>query len=668
MKQLTLGIITALAMNAPLSLPAQEAFPPVGHAPVIGKSWSFIGSFPADGDAGNAALEKEYPPEKARDFCSRYPGDGGEMVFWGGYPDPNAKKILFKKAGGKEVGGVFFAVTYIDSPSEAKTSLAFQSDVTGKLWLNGAPLGELRPGASAAFPAELKKGMNEVLVKCLVEKAGEGFSAAADDGGKGLSFTGYIPWPLAAVPASAWHVTVAAPADTGAVRTALLKKNEIGLPKSAEKGVVLAWADAAAAADGALQIRRRSPEETVFLVCHAFAPPRWRAQEYRFKLFCPKGTSLHVNGRKIDGAYDDAAQSLTCRGFADAFRLALNRVVVELPPGDGDTSVKLEMSNPGDMKYMAELLPAMDPTIHVDDWPSAEITNSIVTATVAIPDVEKGFYRGNRFEQAGIVTRLERGAHSFFLGAAAVHEPLNSHVGCGPCEEWFEAIAYDDAKPGEAFIKLGVGLYEKPFHPNHMWNHPYWPLKIFPWTTKAEKDRLEFLQEVEGPRDWSYRYVKRLILEPGKPLLLIEHSLTNTGKHRIDAEQYAHNFMALDRKPVEKGLTIAFTFPPKTVADISKIGIIDGNRLVVTADKVETKFVPLEGWAPDARDVAATITMPGVAAGIRIGGDFTVSKLGVFLSPCQISCEPFTKISLEPGATAVWTRSYEFIDDDLAGK
>ncbi len=663
MKNCVLGILSSCALSLPVSLPAQETSPPAGHAPIIGKSWSLIGPFAADG-AGGIALENACPPDKARDFYTRCPGGEGKMVFWAGFAEPNAKKIVFKKEGADGPLAVFFAVTYIESPSDGKVSFAFQSDVAGRFWLNGAPLGDLRSGASASFPADLKQGLNELLVKCLVEKAGAGFSAAADDGIKGLTFTGYIPWPLAAVPASVWRVVSAAPADANAVRTALLKKSEIGLPKSAEGGAALVWAEAQSAADGAVRIRRRSPEETVFLACHGFAPPRLHAQEYRFKLLGPKGTSLHVNGRKIDGSYDEATQSLSGRGAADTFRLALNRIVVEIPPGEGEARVGLEMSHPGDMKYVADIPPAMDPTVHVGDWPSTSISNGIVTATVAIPDVEKGLYRGHRFEQAGIITKLEHGGHSFFLEAPAVHEPINPHVCCGPCEEWFEAIAYDDAKPGEPFIKLGVGLYEKPFHPNHMWNHSYWPLKIFPWTTKAEKDRIEFVQEVDGPRGWGYRYVKRLVLDPGQPVLRIEHVLTNTGKHRIDAEQYAHNFAALDQKPVAKGLAVEFSFPPKTAADISKLGVLEETVFRVTADKIETRGFDVNGWAPDHCDLLATISAPGTPAQLRIGGDFAPSKLTLFVTTEQISCEPFFKIAIEPGATASWTRTYEFIIRD----
>jgi hypothetical protein len=663
----------AFMLTFSAQLPAQDAkaaatetFPPAGHNVMIAKYWSSIGPFTAEGGDAAGALGKEYPPDKVRDYPSRYPGEDGKMVFWNGFQEANAKKIVLALKGRVEKPGVFFATSYIESPVSGKVSFAFHSDVAGKVWLNGATFGELRPGANAVFPADLKPGINELLVKCVAVKAGDGFSAAIDGAVKGIVFTCYYPWPVTPVPASAWRVADVAPNELEAIKAALLKKDELGLPKQLQDGKKLSWAEAKSASDGSLAVSRKSPEDTLFLAGHLFSPMKYHAQEYKLKLTCPKGTLFYIDGRKLSGSYDEATKTFSAKTYSHEMRVGLNRMLVEIPPGAGDVSVQLMMSNPGDVKFMADVSPEMDPKKHVGDWPSTVMTNGIITAKVAIPDLEKGYYRGNRFEQAGIITKLERDGHTFFLDAPEVHSPLNSGECCGPCEEWFDAIAYDDAKPGEPFIKIGVGLYEKTYSPNHLWYCAYWPLKMFPWTTNADKDKIEFIQEVDGPRGWGYRYVKKLILVPGKPVLLIEHSLTNTGKRRIDAEQYAHNFMALDRKPVEKGLAVAFTFTPKTGADISKIGVIDGKRLVVTADKVETKFIPLEGWAPDARDVAATITMPKVAAGIRIGGDFTVSKMGVFLSPEQISCEPFTKVSLEPGATATWTRNYEFLLDGAA--
>ena len=662
-----------LALSA--QLPAQdaklavtEAFPPAGYAVIIGKSWSLIGPFTVEGGDVSGALLKEYPPDKVRDFCTRYPGEDGKMVFWNGCQETNARKIVLAAKGRIEKPGVFFAASYIESPASGKASFAFQSDVMAKVWVNGSAVADLRPGTITNFSTELKAGINELLVKCVAEKAGSGFMAAVDGAVKGLVITGYSPWPITPVPVSAWRVVNAASGDVDAVRTALLKKDEVGLPPQTQEGKKLTWSEVKPSSNGLSVALKRSSENTLFLVGHVFFPMKFHAQEYTFKLSCPKGTLFYIDGRKLNGSYDELTKTFTTKGFSHEMRAGLNRMVIEIPHGTDETDIRLLMSNPGDVKFLADIPPEMDPKIHVGDWPSTVITNGIVSAKVAIPDLEKGYYRGNRFEQAGLITKLERGGHTFFLDAPEVHSPLNSGECCGPCEEWFDAIAYDDAKPGEAFIKIGVGLYEKPYSPNHMWYCTYWPIKVFPWTTKIEKDRIEFVQEADCPRGWGYRYVKRLFLVPGKPVLLIEHSLTNTGKHRIDAEQYAHNFMSLDRKPVEKGLTVSFPFAAKTVADISKVGVLDGNAFRVTADKVETKGFDVNGWVPDYRGLLATISAPGTPAELRIGGDFAPSKLTLFITAEQISCEPFTKISLEPGATATWTRSYEFLVEGAKGK
>ncbi|MFZ2653674.1 MAG: hypothetical protein WAX69_02045 [Victivallales bacterium] len=650
--------LAAQDMNA-----AATVFPPAGHTGIMAKSWSLIGPFAVEGGDASGALVKEYPPDKVRDFYTRYPGEDGNLVCWSWCPEPNAIKILLSSKGSIGKPCVFFAASYIESPASGRVSFALRSDVPAKAWVNGSAAGEFRPGSTAVFSAELKSGVNELLVKCIAEKTGSGFSVAVDNAIKGLVFTGHSPLPISPVPVSAWRCASVDPGGVEDLKAVLLKNGEVGIPRQSQAGREIGWTEPNSSPDGSLIVSGRSPSDTVFLVGHIFSPIKFHDQGRTFKLFCPEGTGFYIDGRKLGGSRDVSEKQFSARGFAHEMRVGLNRMVVEIPPGADGASVRLLTGNPGDVKFLAELPPGMDPAVHVGDWTSTVITNGIVTATVAVPDLEKGYYRGNRFEQAGIITKLERDGHSFFLDAPSVHSPLNAHECCGPCEEWFEAIAYDDARPGEPFIKLGVGLYEKPYHPGHLWGCAYWPIRMFPWTTKAEKDRIEFVQEVDAPRGWGYRYVKRLVLVPGRPVLLIEHSLTNTGRNRIDAEQYAHNFISLDRRPVGKGLKVSFTFPPKTSADISKIGAIEGSGLVVTADKVETQFVPLEGWAPDARDVAATITMPGVAAGIRIGGDFTVSKLGVFISTGQISCEPFVKVSLEPGAATSWTRSYEFLLD-----
>src|SRR3982750_4492644 len=46
--------------------------------------------------------------------------------------------------------------------------------------------------------------------------------------------------------------------------------------------------------------------------------------------------------------------------------------------------------------------------------PSVQISNGAITATVYLPDAEAGFYRGTRFDWAGVIGALEYRGHTFY--------------------------------------------------------------------------------------------------------------------------------------------------------------------------------------------------------------------------------------------------------------
>src|SRR5580704_5974366 len=103
--------------------------------------------------------------------------------------------------------------------------------------------------------------------------------------------------------------------------------------------------------------------------------------------------------------------------------------------------------------------------------PSATITNGMVTAKIFLIDPGKGFYRGTRFDNAGMVASLTYRGQEFYgpwfdLSSHLqvrdfVYTPDDIVAGptsaaSGPVEE-FTPIGYDDAAPGGRFLKIGVG-------------------------------------------------------------------------------------------------------------------------------------------------------------------------------------------------------------------
>ncbi len=98
-------------------------------------------------------------------------------------------------------------------------------------------------------------------------------------------------------------------------------------------------------------------------------------------------------------------------------------------------------------------------------FPQAEISNSRIRAKLYLPDARHGYYQGTRFDWSGVVASLECNGHSYFGKWFEGHDPKLHDAITGPVEEFFTndaGLGYDEAKPGESFIKIGVGTLRKP--------------------------------------------------------------------------------------------------------------------------------------------------------------------------------------------------------------
>ena len=107
--------------------------------------------------------------------------------------------------------------------------------------------------------------------------------------------------------------------------------------------------------------------------------------------------------------------------------------------------------------------------------PSVQIANGAVTATVYLPVATVGYYRGTRFEWAGVIGRLEYRGQTFYAPwftktDAAVRDFVNDGVDVtagphtavtGPAEE-FSVLGFAQAAPGGPFVKIGVGALRRP--------------------------------------------------------------------------------------------------------------------------------------------------------------------------------------------------------------
>src|SRR5207249_1538137 len=102
------------------------------------------------------------------------------------------------------------------------------------------------------------------------------------------------------------------------------------------------------------------------------------------------------------------------------------------------------------------------------------------------------------------------------------------------------------------------------------------------WTIKKGRESIEFTQEVANSSSgYGYTYRKSLRLVNGKPEMVLEHSLRNTGTRAIRTSVYNHNFLVLDGHPPGPGLVITVPFQIQTRQPPKKeLAEIRGNQIV----------------------------------------------------------------------------------------
>jgi len=311
-------------------------------------------------------------------------------------------------------------------------------------------------------------------------------------------------------------------------------------------------------------------------------------------------------------------------------------------------------------------------SFNATEFPQADISNGLIRAKLYLPDSLHGYYRATRFDWAGVIAGLEYQGHNYFGPWLERHDPLVHDAISGPVEEFRTqntALGYDEAKVGGTFIKIGVGALRKPSEPQFQRFGAYEIVDPGKWTVHKASDRIEFTQALTDASGYAYLYRKTVRLAKGKPELLLEHKLKNTGRRLIETQVYNHNFFVMDGQPSGPNFVVEFPFELKAVSDLKGLAEIRGRQLVYLREleKGQSVFTQLQGFGNSAGDYNIRIENRKVGAGVRIVGDNALSDL-IFWSVRATLCpEPYINLRIEPGREAGWRISYTFYTLPTAG-
>jgi hypothetical protein len=296
-------------------------------------------------------------------------------------------------------------------------------------------------------------------------------------------------------------------------------------------------------------------------------------------------------------------------------------------------------------------------------YPSHILKNDNIYAEVALPQRDKAYYRGRRFEWSGNILNMTCRGKTIFSPWTAYLGPENHESIAGPMEEF--SAGYNDkiggpgqeeAAPGDPWLKIGVGVLERtatePF--NFAETHPL--IEGGEWSWETSDDSIIFTHQLDYPaKGWAYTYIKTITLtESG---FILDHRLTNRGNEPLDFMQYNHNFFTLGNCPA--GPDWEITFPCEltgvTPFDYYRIGENKiGYRKRLDRGGIMTYVTGdfgSEGYQFSVRNNRDNIQ-------VDVKADSPLEVLKFWSCPTTVCPEPYIHKICDPGAWVDWKIFY----------
>ena len=289
------------------------------------------------------------------------------------------------------------------------------------------------------------------------------------------------------------------------------------------------------------------------------------------------------------------------------------------------------------------------------------INNKSLSITLHAPDSEKGYYRGTRFDWAGVFANIEYRGCNYAQQWFEKYSPIAHDAVCGPAEE-FSPIGLDEVSVGEPFLKIGVGMLEK-------MEGEYDRFKLHKIldpgsrTVAVTQDSIIQVHSLQSELGYAYEYTKEIRLT-GENTFNICHKLVNLGTKQLKGDVYNHNFFTLGLLETGASRKLDFPFRPEGDwrAEYPHVGFTEnGIRFTRTLQKGESVFTGNlheagKGFAGSPNAFVLTEEQTGRGVSAKCANPMTKA---VFWSYHLIACiEPYIDFDIAPGETFVFTIEY----------
>lgn len=297
--------------------------------------------------------------------------------------------------------------------------------------------------------------------------------------------------------------------------------------------------------------------------------------------------------------------------------------------------------------------------MNFDQYPFLSISNEEVQMLIYLPDAENGMYRGTRFDWSGVIGSLKYRGHEYFGYWKDTHDPYFHEDLTGPVEGYIKpGLGYEEADAGGTYVRIGVGLIEKPDETEYSFRNQYKLLDHGTWTLDHGTDWISFRHKLNTDIGYSYIYEKLIKLK--KDGFTMEHKLLNTGEKTIETDQFNHNFFMIDGEPSGRAFSISFPYPISTEDDPKGFAELKDNTLnfIKDLEGKDSFFILLQGYSERLEDHQVTVQNNKSGAGVTFSVDKALHRMAFWACRTTLSPENFIWLEVEPGASENWTSEY----------
>ncbi len=264
-------------------------------------------------------------------------------------------------------------------------------------------------------------------------------------------------------------------------------------------------------------------------------------------------------------------------------------------------------------------------------------------------------YNRARFNHAGFIPYVSYKGVCFAEPEQRDPERVTS-AGAGLCSQYFFTGAEEEAREGDDFLRLGIGVMKREKELIHfMRNAPFTPLDML---MDAGEDSARF--QVSSPKVGGYAYDENRLVELNENSITISVAFTNTGDKPISTTEYNHNFVSLGGLPIGPAYTLELPFCRDVDRMKPDCGLIQKSQGVSWAAAPEHAFYcEFHDIAP-AAPYAWKLTHAESSASIIEYVDFVPEHVTVWGVEHCACAEVFAPFSVQPGQTARWSRRWVF--------